>query len=203
MQEADYGMTAGAMGGTPGTNPDDMLAVLFFIKPLQNDSKSKEEGRPIFEDAEWISIMAPGSRNKVMRPIRHKDKERFPRHYAAFKNRTEQDFIEGTPLAEWTGVTRSQVEELKFWNISTVEQLANTADSATGAFRGFVTLKQNAIKYLEASKGNAMAEKFAALEAKYEALLAKVDGGEPVEAQKPKRRRRTRAEMDAATPATE
>jgi hypothetical protein len=194
MQEAGFEMTSNAMqsSGNQGSNPDDMLLVKFFIDPLENPTKSKDEGRPIFEDVEWISIMSPGSRNEVRREARLVDKERFPRHYAAFKNRQDQQINEGTPLSEWTGVTRSQVEEMKFWNILTVEQLATVADSAMGSFRGLVTLKQSAIKYMEASKGNATAEQFAALEAKYEALLAKFE-----EAPKPKRKRRSKAEMEA------
>jgi hypothetical protein len=194
MQEADFGLTSTAMqpSGAQGSHPDDILLVKFTIEAQKNDAKTIEEGRPIFEDKEWISIMAPGSRNEVRREARMADKERFPRHYAAFQNRQDQQINEGTPLTEWTGVTRSQVEEMRFWNILTVEQLAAVADSAMGSFRGLVTLKQSAIKYLEASKGNATAEKFAALEAKYEVLLAKFE-----EAPKPRRKRRSKAEMEA------
>jgi hypothetical protein len=195
MQEAEFGLTAAAMqpAGAQGNHPDDILLVRFTIEAQQNKTKTAEEGRPIFEDTEWISIMAPGSRNEVRREARLGDKERFPRHYAAFKNRQDQQVIEGTPLNEWTGATRSQVEEMRFWNILTVEQLAGTADSAMGSFRGLVTLKQSALKYLEASKGNAMAEKFAALEAKYEALLARM--GDAVPPAPKKRKRRSSAEM--------
>jgi hypothetical protein len=194
MQEADFGLTSTAMqpSGAQGSHPDDILLVKFTIEAQKNDAKTIEEGRPIFEDKEWISIMAPGSRNEVRREARMADKERFPRHYAAFQNRQDQQINEGTPLTEWTGVTRSQVEEMRFWNILTVEQLAAVSDSAMGSFRGLVTLKQSAIKYLEASKGNATAEKFAALEAKYEVLLAKFE-----EAPKPRRKRRSKAEMEA------
>jgi len=173
---------------------DEHLAVKFFVEPLKNDARSAQEGRPIFEDVEWISIMSPGSRNEVRRPTRPGDLERFPQHYARFKAREEQEIIDGTPLTEWTGITRSQAEELKFWNILTVEQLANCSDQNTQNFKGLVTLKQSAIKFLEAAEGK---------DAKYEELMemnkALMSRIEELEAgDKPKRKRRTKAEMEAA-----
>lgn len=176
---------------------DEHLAVKFFIEPLKNEARSAQEGRPIFEDVEWISIMAPGSRNEVRRPSRPGDVERFPQHYARFKAREEQEVLDGTPLTEWTGITRSQAEELKFWNIRTVEQLAACSDQNTQNFKGLVTLKQSAQQYLDAASGND--EKYEELIAMNKALMARI---EELEA-KPKRKRRTKAEMEADKAETE
>ena len=176
---------------------DEHLAVKFFVEPLKNEARSAQEGRPIFEDVEWISIMAPGSRNEVRRPSRPGDVERFPQHYARFKAREEQEVLDGTPLTEWTGITRSQAEELKFWNIRTVEQLAACSDQNTQNFKGLVTLKQSAQQYLDAASGND--EKYEELIAMNKALMARI---EELEA-KPKRKRRTKAEMEADKAETE
>ena len=180
METADSSIMNMAMP-MGGGNPDDILLVKFTIEPQKNVTRSLEEGRPIFEDKEWISIMAPGSRNEVRREARMQDKERFPRHYAAFKNRQDQQVNEGTPLSEWPGATRSQVEEMKFWNIVTVEQLAGVADSTMGQVRGLVTLKQSAIKYLDASKGNAAAEQLAEQKAINAKLMERLEALENTE----------------------
>jgi hypothetical protein len=74
--------------------------------------------------------------------------------------------------------------------------LANLAASSAGNIMGIQALKTKATTYLESSKDNATAEKFAELEAKYEALLARVDGETPPAPKK--RKRRNKAEMEAA-----
>jgi hypothetical protein len=196
LQQDSQGFTDIAMNRNSGAG-DETLAVKFYLAPLQNQQKSKEEGRPIFEDKEFIKIMIPGSKSNVIdRVARQTDVARFPEHYKRFKLRTDQNLIEGTRLEEWPGITRGQCEELKFFNVFTVEQLANLAASSAGNIMGIQALKTKAAVYLDSSKENATAEKFAELEAKYEALLARVDGGEVVEAPK-KRKRRSKAEMEA------
>lgn len=169
---------------------DELLLVRFFMDPLKNEAKSQEEGRPIFEDVEWISIKSPGSRDERIRPARPGDVERFPKHYAAFKNRTDQQANTGTPLKEWTGITRSQAEELRFINILTVEQLAGCSDQNTQNFKGLMTLKQQAKAFLEAASGKSL-ELESALQT-IDELKARLDALE-----KPKRKRRTKAEMEA------
>jgi hypothetical protein len=98
--------------------------------------------------------------------------------------------VEGTLLEEWPAISRGQVEELKFLNIRTVEQLVGLSDANAQNIMGINGLKEKAKKYLEASEKEATAEKFAELEAKYEALLA-------AQEEKPKRTRRTKAQIEA------
>jgi hypothetical protein len=197
LQQDSQGFTDIAMNKNAGAG-DETLAVKFYISPLQNEQKSKLEGRPIFEDREFIKIMIPGSKSNVIdRLARPTDIARFPEHHRRFKARMDQDLVEGTRLEEWPGITRGQCEEMKFFNVFTVEQLANLAASSAGNIMGIEALKTKANAYLDSSKENATNEKFAALEAKYEALLARVDGGEVVEVPK-KRKRRSKAEMEAA-----
>lgn len=177
---------------------DEQLAVLFYIEPVKNNTRSLEEGRPIFEEKEWISIKFPGSREERKSPVRQRDIDRFPRHYAAFKARTSQEMTSGTPLVEWTGCTRSAAEELKFWNISTVEQLASVTDQNVQNVKGMVTLKQSAIKWLEASKEMAASEALATANEKIDVLMARLEALESQDKPKPKRKRRTKAQMEAS-----
>lgn len=150
--EADYGLTEFAIDESSRHKGDEHLYVKFFVHPQQDKEKSLEEGRPIFEDKEFITIMVPGDKdNIVTREIRPGDTERFPKQYAAFQN-DNQELIEGTPLHKWPLVTSAQVEELKFFNIRTVEQLANIADSTAQKFMGVQLLKGRAKEYIDAAK---------------------------------------------------
>jgi hypothetical protein len=152
-------------------NPDDFatgreaeadanLLVKFFIKQREDKDATQSEGRPIFKDTEYIEIRVPGKRDaQACRPATGRDKARFPRHYDAFKSRTEMP-EEGTPLFEWPQISRSMVETLSFMQIKTVEQLVNAADNNLSAIHGGIALKQRAQEFLKyADQTKLIAEK--------------------------------------------
>ena len=127
----------------------------FYMFPQKNEAKSASAGRPIFEDTEFVEIFASGnSTNIVRRPARHMDKERFRRQYEAFKAGHE-DQVQGTLLHEVPWITRSQVEELAYLRIRTLEQLANVSDAACGKHVGLYDLKSKAQKALALAEGAA------------------------------------------------
>lgn len=112
---------------SPGT--DSKLVVRFYRHPVQNNFKTAAEGRPIFDEQDFISILIPGDKNtKVERKARADDKERFPHQWASFQNQTTVAY-EGTPIEQWPQATVSQVAELKALNVFTVEALASLTDS--------------------------------------------------------------------------
>lgn len=133
--------------------------------------KSAEAGRPIFIEKEYVEIVVPGDKdNTICRPVRTNpipDARRFPRQYEAFKSGLEQSVV-GTPLAQWPGITRAQVEELRYFKVSTVEQLADMPDTAAQNFAGLVALRQAAKVYLERAAGSAV-------DTKLQAALAEKD----------------------------
>lgn len=134
---------------------DETLLVKFFIKQRPDPSRTLAEQRPIFKDVEYIDIKIPGSNTGgACRPARQDDVERFPRHYAAFKQRVAQP-EEGTPLSEWPLITRSMAEELAFFNVKTVEQLAGMADVQASKFMGINKFRQQATEWLEVAKEQA------------------------------------------------
>ena len=73
--------------------------------------------------------------------------------------------VEGTPLAEWPIMSRSQVEELSFHNVKTVEQLVAMSDSLASQFMGMNGLKAKAKMWLEDSEETARINKIQSLEA--------------------------------------
>lgn len=149
MQAADFNHEDFTTQGTSAA--DKTLLVKFYVRPKQNQAASKKEGRPIFKDVEYIDIKVPGTRSGgACRPATQGDKQRFPEHYTAFKNRIEgAEEMVGTPLSEWPQISRSRIEEMAFFHIKTVEQLANMADAQVSQFMGGYDLKRKAAEWLE------------------------------------------------------
>ena len=153
--EADFGMTQQAMREHDRHRGDENLYVQFFMHPMQDKEKTLEEGRPIFVDTEYINIMVPGDKgNIIMRSARPDDQTRFAKQYAAFKN-DEAEILEGTPLEKWGLISAAQCEELKYFGIRTVENLANVTDTNAQKFMGINLLRQKAREYIEAAKSDA------------------------------------------------
>lgn len=188
LEEADFGLTDRAMqGNTNRFAGDQNLMVKFFYHPRINKAKSQEAGRPIYEEVPYIQINAPGNKeSEIIRPATDLDKRRFPVHFEKFMARQNQDeATEGTILEEWPQITRSQVEELKFLNIRTVEQLASVSDSNAQNVMGINMLRQKAKTWLE--KNNDTDAKLKEAQNTIDALTARLDA---LEADKPARRGR-------------
>lgn len=157
-QEADFDHTAFEPQNQQAG--DKALLVKFFLKSREDSRATLEKGRPMFKEVEYIDIKIPGNKGGgACRPASFADKQRFPEHYAAFKQRMEPP-LDGTPLAEWTQISRSQVEALSFANVKTVEHLAEMADVNLSNFQGGNTLKRLANEWLKNSSEEAtIAEK--------------------------------------------
>ena len=158
--EADMSLTNMALGSQDNVSPinqamqpgDELLFVRFYIHPRQNADKTLEAGRPIFDDPEYVEIMQPGNKeNIIKRPAQPDDKQRFSKQYAAFKNNEEQQ-VSGTPIEQWNALSKAQVEELRYFNVRTVEQLAEMSDTNSQQFAGIQSIKIQAQAYIEASE---------------------------------------------------
>lgn len=138
---------------------DRRLLVRFSLEPMLNEEKSANEGRPIYEECEFVTIMVPGDRdNIVCRAVNEQDRQRFPQQYAHWKN-TGQQAETGTPINAAPWLNKAQVEELRYFNVRTIEQLANLSDAHASKFMGVQVLKQKAQAYLAAAAGGAPLEK--------------------------------------------
>lgn len=134
---------------------DKKVFVKFYTKPVQNEAKSAAEGRPIFDEREYIEIRTPGQQNNVIqRPVCDMDRQRFRESYRQFKAGIE-DQVVGTPLEEVPFLTRSQVEELRYLRIRSLEHLSELNDQVCGQHAGLYALKQKAQKFLQAANGAA------------------------------------------------
>lgn len=159
IEEADFDVNLFAPGAREA---DKNLVVKFYLEALKDEAKSVEEGRPIFSDVEMVEIRVRGDRNNiVVRQARDDDRRRFRDAYVAFKDNKEIE-LTGTPLKEWPLISKSLVEELKYFGFYTVEQLSMASDSVCSKMAGLQTFKQKAILWLEMSKGGAPLEQQAA-----------------------------------------
>lgn len=171
-----------------GNDKSDTAIPRFSTRPVQNNFKTAQEGRPVFEDRDFVEILVPGDRKITWDGlVKEEHKQRWPRQYAAFKAQTELP-LEGTPVEHWAAITRSQAEELKFAHVRTIEQLASLPDDALNksVSMGGYALREKAQRHLEQLAGSAPMEKLAAenaakdakistLEAQMKDLIARMD----------------------------
>ena len=152
---------------------DSRLYVQFYLRPIMLTAESEIQGRPIFKDVEHVRIMIPGDKLSIVDRIASPDdKQRFAAHYEKFKAGQANEVV-GTRLEIVPWMTRSKVEEYKFFGIHTVEQLADASDSVGQKFPGFQADKVKAKNFLEATTGTS--GRVAELEKQVHELLARLD----------------------------
>jgi len=138
---------------------DKGLKPRFYYVPQQDQELTEKEGRPMYKDKLFIEIKLPGNKDEVRkRPATEMDIARFRRVYKQFMENNEESEVVGTLLSEWPGVNRAQVEEMKYMNIQTVEQLVAMSDANAQGFMGIAALREKAKAYLAASTVEAGAE---------------------------------------------
>ena len=134
---------------------DEKIPVEFYMGVEQDQAATLEAGRPIFKDIECIRIFNSKD-NIIDRPVRQTDLKRWPQKYQAWKlTGISTAGSVGTPLEHWPPLTKSQVEEFKYFKIYTVEQLADMPDSQGTPIPGFQKYKAQARATLEIAKGEA------------------------------------------------
>lgn len=134
---------------------DSKLYVQFYVRPVMNNFKSSQEGRPIYEEKEYVRIVIPGdSKTTVDCPVDETFRNRFPQQYDKFKRGLEQA-VEGTPLEMWPQMTVGLCAELKAMNVFTVEQLASLDDGKAQRIMGNFDLRRRAQAFLDAAQGEA------------------------------------------------
>jgi hypothetical protein len=143
-------------------NPGDgALGVRFDRRPVQDQEASSRAGRPIFKEVDFIHIWTPGDKTtEIDVPVDDHYRNRFSAKYDAYLAGKDQDSADGTPLAQWTGLTSAQVQELVHFKVKTVEQLAEMSDDNLSRLGpGYVSRRKAARTYLDAAAGNAPLEK--------------------------------------------
>lgn len=115
------------------SNPDQRLTVLFYRKPIQNNFKSEQEGRPIFDEADFVRINIPGDQLTTVETfVRPDHKQKYPLQWAHYQNKMggDQRLVGKTPIDQWTRLSVSQVAELQHMKFLSVEDIANASDGS-------------------------------------------------------------------------
>lgn len=138
---------------------DSRLVVEFFRKPVHMEAKSREAGRAIYEEVDYIRIYTPGDKSSVIeRPVNVLDEQRFADRYSKWKAGQEQAIM-GTPITVLPGMTPAKAEEYRYFKIFTVEQLAEAPDNVGQKFMSFQQDKQRARAFMQVAANNAPIEK--------------------------------------------
>lgn len=138
----------------PADPADAILNVTFYMDKAKDEVETAKQGHPIFKEIPHVRIAIPGDRDVVTRPVWDdgnnplSDTYRFATKWQRFLEGQHEPVV-GTPLSEWPGVTRSQVEELKYFQVLTVEAMAEVPDVSLAKMgAGYLQLRQKARDYL-------------------------------------------------------
>lgn len=134
----------------------------FYIEAVENKGLSAAEGRPVYQDVEFVRILIAGdSKTEVVHKVSDRIKQEYRAEYEYWK-RTQQQAVTGTPLEQWPGASASFIKTCKHVNVFSVEALADLGDSHLANLgMGAREMAARAKAWLAAAKDNAVAERLA------------------------------------------
>lgn len=142
----------GAGHGLAQFGDDSRLVVIFYVRSVRNEAKTREIGAPYHDNMTFVKIHEPGERLSIVdRPARDDDKQRFPTQWGKFLQNREQ-VPEGTPLELLFPNNAALADNLKSQGVYTVQQLANlSANAIDNIGMGGQEWKNMANKYLSSA----------------------------------------------------
>lgn len=114
----------------------------FDRRAVRNEEKSEAEGRPVYDERDFVTLFHPGDGKtrpcyevtpRRLRQWRDNGPREYVKLYENWK-KTQDNTVEGTPLAEWPRMTRARVAELRDAGITTVEQVAELSGDIVDKF---------------------------------------------------------------------
>lgn len=128
---------------------EDRTIPIFAVEAIQNNFRSEQEGRPVYDDVEMVRIIIPGDRRtEVYERVNSGHRERYWVQYQAFKDNVEAP-VSGTPIEEWPPLSPAAAKNLRYLNIRTVEALASVSDTVLGEIgMGARELREKAQQWL-------------------------------------------------------
>lgn len=132
------------MDNDPQYRTADGSALRIWRDSVQNTFLTEREGRPIFDEAIFVEVISPGSRGSTpvfevkrkfaeemnrTEPLLGMQYEQFKEFIKDFEKNEEADAnLTGTPLKEWSEISRTMAASLKASNIFSVEALSELPD---------------------------------------------------------------------------
>ena len=167
-------------------NNQHAITPYFKTIPIQNEALTKEHGRPIFEDKEFVEIRIAGDRYFApcfpahqfwtrMEGTSYTYAERWSDEYKRFREGQVQT-ASGTPLSEAPFLTEAKRAELRALKIYSVEALAGLEGKNLATLgMGGQSLKQQAKAYLENATGSAAILRLAQQNEELKARIAEIE----------------------------
>lgn len=146
---------AGQGYGMANYSPDNMN-VIFYTRSVKNEVASKEQGRPVHINMDYVRMQVPGEASTVIdRPASESDKQRFPDKWNKYLHGKTQ-VPEGTPIELLYVNNPAMGENLRGFGVFTVEQCANLSAHAMNSIGMGAQEAQNKAKaYLDSASGGA------------------------------------------------
>lgn len=149
---SDIAMLTGTIDPQSGMviQPDRRMA-RFEVVQIQNATKTREAGRPVFEPRTVLFVRHPGERDETSILASEEHQYQFPRQWAAFEAGRKAD-PEGTPLVIAFPNEPHIVSHLRALHIFTLEMLAECGEEGLRRIgMGAREYQQRAQKFIEAS----------------------------------------------------
>lgn len=159
----------------------DGAALRIWRDTAQNRFLTEKFGRPIFDEVILVEVIAPGSGNSTpvfelertfdenmghpepLRGAKYEELKQFIEDFKKTENGVGDGSLSGTPLEQWSEMTRSLVATLKAQGVYTVDALAALPDGKLNVVGpDGRTWREKAKAYLENAKGGAYATELAA-----------------------------------------
>jgi hypothetical protein len=163
MSNQDFGPSLSGNQGIDWNNADRTVGMvnfqdrnthaIFYLDKMHNPAKSRDEGRPIYDNVVMVRIGNPGERlNVVIRPATDVDKRRFALQWAQF-NQSREQRPDGCPLNCLFPENPALIGMLEGASVFTVEQLANLSGNAIESIgmgaQGYVNQAQEYLRNAE------------------------------------------------------
>ena len=178
----------------------ELLDAAHKFDEAKAEREKKLPDTPIMRKIDFVTIRVPGDKTFfVHRPVWAADKIRFRARYEAFKNASGEP-LEGTPIETLPEIKPSQVQDLTYVGVKTIEQLAKVADgSPLMSMMGGVGLKQRAAAWVQKNRRTSVVtqtnealkerdDKIAKMEEQIAALIAASEAARGTEAVKAARK---------------
>lgn len=109
---------------------NDSMSVQFYVKPIIDKKASAEDpdGRIIWKDAAYARLRSSAdTKSEWDIPVKEEHKFRFRTAWEAFQRGAHEEIV-GTPLSEWTEITRSMALNLNQLGFMSVEDVGSVPD---------------------------------------------------------------------------
>jgi hypothetical protein len=156
---------------TEGPAQDDKALVRFYMKPVKGPI-DPVTGLATWSEKEYYETVVPGSRDTINQPVTVITKQKYPMQYAKWKANASTEGVTGTFISETTWISRSQAEELAYFGVKTLEQLAAAPDTLCQKQVGMYELRRKAQSFIEQREKDAP---ILAIHAKFDALKAEAE----------------------------